>query len=145
MAGSGPDEAALLAQAQAAGVAGRVHMLGNVANDALPALYSAADMMVLPSASEGLANAWVEASACGTPVLLSDIAPAHEFVALTGAGAIAARNPAAIAEAVRALLDQPVDRAALSAATHARFDWDRNGAELAAHLRAISGSTGKSG
>ena len=46
----------------------------------LPALLSAADAMVLPSASEGLANAWIEALACGTPLVITDVGGAREVV-----------------------------------------------------------------
>lgn len=34
----------------------------------------AADVAVLPSSSEGLANAWIEALACGTPLVITDTA-----------------------------------------------------------------------
>ena len=137
MAGTGDATASLRALAEHHGVADRVRQLGIVANDRLPSLYAAADLMVLPSASEGLANAWVEALACGTPLVLCDIAPAHELIDAPDAGRIAAREPSAIATAVRAVLANPPDRAALSARTQARFDWDRHGAELAAHLQGV--------
>ena len=37
--------------------------------DIIPRIFAAADVMALPSESEGLANAWVESLACGTPIL----------------------------------------------------------------------------
>lgn len=138
MAGSGDDSRRLTALAAAQGMAARVRLLGPIANDRLPSLYNAADAMVLPSASEGLANAWVEALACGTPLVLSDIPPAHELIDGPDAGRIAAREPTALADALRAVLAAPRNRQALAARTHARFDWDRNGAELAAHLRSVA-------
>jgi teichuronic acid biosynthesis glycosyltransferase TuaC len=58
-------------------VAERVGFLGAVPHEDLPALYCAADVMALPSASEGLANAWVEALACGTPIAISDVGGAR--------------------------------------------------------------------
>ncbi len=137
-AGGGADAEVLLALARQLGVANRVRLLGPVANADLPSLYNAADIMVLPSASEGLANAWVEALGCGTPLVLSDIPPAHELIDNPDAGRIAARNPAAIAAAIAAMIAQPIDRGALASAAHARFNWQRNGAELAAHLRPIA-------
>jgi glycosyltransferase involved in cell wall biosynthesis len=136
--GTGPDADRLAAQAAARGVAERVRFLGNVSNAELPSLYNAADVMALPSDKEGLANAWVEAMACGTPIVTADIPPAYEAIDHPGNGRIAARDPGAIAEAVRALLSHPPDRAALSARTHAKFDWAKNGAELAAHLRHVA-------
>jgi glycosyltransferase involved in cell wall biosynthesis len=55
LAGEGPDRAALAQQAAALGLGERVRFLGNVAHAELPALFAAADMFVLPTASEGLA------------------------------------------------------------------------------------------
>ncbi|MEO5586631.1 MAG: glycosyltransferase, partial [Novosphingobium sp.] len=57
LAGTGDDESELRALAQRLGLAARVHFLGQVGHDRLPQLLAAADAMVLPSASEGLANA----------------------------------------------------------------------------------------
>ena len=69
LAGTGPDEAVLRTLAASLGIASRVHLLGSVNHETLPLLLSAADVMVLPSEREGLANAWIEALACGTPVV----------------------------------------------------------------------------
>ncbi len=137
MAGAGDDARRLEGMAAAQGMADRIRLLGPVLNARLPSLYSAADLMVLPSTSEGLANAWVEALACGTPLVLSDIPPAHEMIDGPDAGRIAAAEPVALAAAMSAVLALPRDREALAARTRARFDWERNGAELAAHLRGI--------
>ncbi len=139
IAGTGPDEAALRALAQRLGLAARVRLLGAVAPARLAGLYNAADAMVLASEREGLANAWIEALACGTPLVLSDIPAAHEVVDAPDAGRIAARDPGSIARAVLEVLHMRIDRAALSARTHARHDWDVHGAELAAHLRSVAG------
>jgi glycosyltransferase involved in cell wall biosynthesis len=112
-----------------------VHFLGAIANADLPQLYRAADVVVMPSASEGLANAWVEALACGTPIVISDAGGAAELVTSPVAGRIVERAPAAIAAAVQAILATPPEPAAVAAKLAGRFDWDRNGRELAAHLR----------
>lgn len=138
LAGSGEMEAAYRAQAKALGVADRVRFLGSVAHAALPDLYRAADVVVMPSASEGLANAWVEALACGTPIVISDAGGAAELVTTDVAGRIVARTPTAIAEAVRALLANPPASADVVATLAGRFDWDRNGCELADHLRSLA-------
>ena len=61
-------------------------MPGDVPHTALPAILAAADVMALASASEGLANAWVEAMACGTPVVAPDIDGAREAVDHPSAG-----------------------------------------------------------
>jgi teichuronic acid biosynthesis glycosyltransferase TuaC len=139
IAGIGPDADRLRALAREKGVADRVRFLGSVDNAALPQLYNASDMMVLASAKEGLANAWVEAMACGTPIIAADIPPAQEAVDTPMAGRIAARTPQAIAAAITDLLAAPRQRDALSAQTHARFSWTANGAALAAYLWQLAG------
>ena len=129
LAGAGEDEAKLRELAKASGVSERVHFLGLVTHDKLPLLMSAADAMVLPSASEGLANVWVEALACGTPLVIPPIGGALELVTHTDGGRIAARDAGAIADAVRGLLaDQPSQQAV--AAQAARFSWEENAARI---------------
>ncbi|HWW55830.1 MAG TPA: efflux RND transporter permease subunit, partial [Sphingopyxis sp.] len=80
LAGAGDEEGRYRSLAQKLGVATRVHFMGPVANADLPQLYRAADLVVMPSVSEGLANAWVEALACGTPIVISDAGGAAELV-----------------------------------------------------------------
>tara|TARA_B100000678_G_scaffold19275_1_gene14909 strand:- start:411 stop:1601 length:1191 start_codon:yes stop_codon:yes gene_type:complete len=109
--GKGPDEAKLRALADELGVAQRVHFLGLLDHDLLPLVLSASNAMVLPSSSEGLANAWVEALACGTPIVIADVGGARELVRGQAAGLIVVREPASIAEGVQVLLDNPPDPA----------------------------------
>ena len=72
-----------------------------------PCCVSAADAVVLPSEREGLANAWIEALGCGTPLVIPDIGGAREVVMSPAAGRIAARTPDAIAQAVASLIAAP--------------------------------------
>ena len=130
LAGTGGDEAALRQLAANRGLADRVHFLGQVSHDALPLLLCAANAMVLPSESEGLANAWVEALACGTPVVIPDIGGARELMTSPVAGRIVQRDATAIASAVSDLLANPPSQQDV-AATVSHFSWDRNGASIA--------------
>lgn len=131
LAGTGPHEAALRARAAALGIASRVQFLGAVSHEALPVLLSAADVMVLPSEREGLANAWIEALACGTPLVIPPIGGAGEVIRCAAAGRLAERTPAAIAAAIADLLAAPPAQADVAACA-ARFSWDANAAALAA-------------
>lgn len=131
LAGTGPDEAALRALAASLGIASRVHFLGSVGHETLPALLSAANVMVLPSEREGLANAWIEALACGTPLIVPDIGGAREVLDRPAAGRLAARTPEAIAAAMLDLLAAPPAQAEVAACA-ARFSWEANAAALAA-------------
>lgn len=130
LVGTGPDEAALRRQAADLGVAERVHFTGSLDHELLPVVLSASEAMVLPSTSEGLANAWVEALACGTPLIITDAGGARELVRTPAAGRIVARVAAAIALAVSELLANPPSRADVAQAAEP-FSWQANAARLA--------------
>ncbi|MBO9511000.1 glycosyltransferase [Erythrobacter sp. A6_0] len=129
LVGKGEDEADLRALAQTLGLADRTHFLGSIDHDLLPLVLSAADAMVLPSSSEGLANAWVEALACGTPLVITDAGGAREVVDGPDAGLIVAREPQAIAEGIKLLLAHPRSPHTVAAKAE-RFDWRVNGRAL---------------
>jgi glycosyltransferase involved in cell wall biosynthesis len=139
--GDGPDRGALAAQADRLGVGARVRFLGSVPHADLPGWLAASDVMALPSASEGLANAWVEALACGVPLVISEAGGARELLDRPAAGRIVPRDPAAIRAALTAILAAPPDPAAVRAVA-ARFTWQANGDMLLAHLRACAGRAG---
>jgi len=134
--GEGGDRTRLERMARRNGLAGRVRLLGARPHEELPALLAAADVMILPSVAEGIANAWVEALACGTPIVITDVGGARDVIDRPQAGRIVDRNPDAIAAAVRAILANPPDAEAVRAAAD-RFCWDRNGAELFDHLSGL--------
>jgi glycosyltransferase involved in cell wall biosynthesis len=137
LAGKGPDEAALRAQTASLGLGERVHFLGQVGHDLLPQLLGAADAMVLPSEREGLANVWIEALACGTPLVIPAVGGAAEVVTSPAAGRLAPREPEAIAAAVRELIASPPAQSE-TAAMAARFSWENNAAKLVACWQAAS-------
>lgn len=137
LAGQGPDEAALKSTAERLGVADRVRFLGAVPHDRLPIVLNAADVFVLPTASEGLANAWVEALACGTPVVTTPIPGATELLTDPAWGAFAARDKLAIAIEVSQLLANPPSRETVAAAV-AGFSWEANAAALVDYWRGLA-------
>jgi len=136
IAGEGPMRSALKARIAAAGLGERVRLLGAMPHEALPEIYSAADLMLLPAASEGLANVWVEALASGTPVVTTDVGGAREVIDRPAAGRLVERDPVAIAAAVRALLDAPPPQVEVRAAAE-RFTWAANSAALHDHLAGL--------
>lgn len=69
IAGSGDDQLRLEELAKQLKVAKSARFLGQVANEKLVELYSAADLFVMPSTGEGFGIAFLEAMACGTPAL----------------------------------------------------------------------------
>ncbi|MES2497920.1 MAG: glycosyltransferase [Pseudomonadota bacterium] len=140
IAGRGPEQAALAARIGSLGLGDRVRLLGPLPHDQLPGLFAAADVMAAPSSSEGLANVWVEALACGTPIVITDVGGAREVVDRPAAGRLVARTPGAIAEGIRAVFADPHSQAEV-AETAARFTWERNSAALHAHLKGLVDAT----
>ena len=72
--GIGEDEAYLRQQAENAGMSARVHQLGHVAMEDLPRWYNACDLFVLANReisgdTEGFGIVFLEAGACGKPVI----------------------------------------------------------------------------
>lgn len=124
IAGSGPDRDALAALAARLGVADRVRFLGQLVHRDLSLVYSAADVLVLASSAEGWANVLLEAMACGTPVVATDVGGSSEVVTAPEAGVLVERrDPALIGEAVARLLQHLPDRAATRRYAE-RFGWD---------------------
>jgi len=144
LVGTGEDEAHLRRLAGDLGVGERVHLLGSVDHDLLPVILTAADAMVLPSANEGLANAWVEALACGTPLVITDAGGAKELVTSRDAGLIVERNPDAVAKGIRDLLAAPPTPEQASA-TVAQFSWQGNADALASHYEPIVQTSARTG
>ena len=133
IAGEGGERAALERLIAHRCVGDRIRLLGSVPHADLPRWLAAADATALASTSEGLANAWIESLACGTPIVIPDAGGAREVVTDAAAGRIVARTPAAFAQGLRHLLADPPSRA--DTRRHAeRFTWAANTAALHAHL-----------
>ena len=121
--GDGPERPAIEALARERGVAGRVRLLGAMPQDRLPEIYSAADLLLLPSSREGWPNVLLESMACGTPVVVANIDGMADIVAAPAAGRIVAdATPGGLAAAIRDLLAAPPDRADTRAYAEG-FDW----------------------
>lgn len=136
LVGKGEEERSLRTLAKAKGVADRVHLTGAIDHDLLPIILSAADIMVLPTANEGLANVWVEAIACGTPVVTCDVGGARELVTSETAGRLVDRNAAAVAQGVREVLSTPHDPQEVAALAQA-FDWTDHADQLAEYYDSL--------
>ena len=122
--GTGPEEAALRRVAAELGVASRVRFVGAVQQQALKDYYGAADALVLASSREGWANVLLEAMACGTPVVASDVWGTPEVVAAPEAGVLMKeRTPQALASAVEQLFSHLPERASTRRYAE-QFSWD---------------------
>ena len=98
--------------------------VGALPQQRLRTLYSGADALVLASSREGWANVLLEAMACGTPVVASNVWGTPEVVAAPAAGVLLGeRTAAGIVDAVRRLrADLPTREATRRYAE--RFSWD---------------------
>ncbi|BAL25899.1 glycosyltransferase [Azoarcus sp. KH32C] len=112
------------------GLTDTVRFLGVVEPDELKGPLSAADVFVLATRNEGWANVFLEAMACGVPVVTTDVGGNREVVCRPELGAVVPfGEPEALREAVMEALARSWDREALVA--YARDnEWSRRVAEL---------------
>ncbi len=144
IAGDGPDRERLIAIAAARGLADRVAILGARPRAELWSLYKGASCFAMPSRMpEGLGLVFLEAMACGRPVIASAAGGALEIVIHGDNGLLVERNePGPWAAAIRALLADAAARDAMGRRGYAmvreRFSW-RAVAErhLAAYVAAL--------
>ena len=91
----------------------RLHLTGYLPDAALPALYSGADIFILPSFDEGFGLPVLEAMACGTPVAASTRGALPEVVGDAGL-LFRPDNPVALSEIISQCLSNPQQRKSLS-------------------------------
>jgi glycosyltransferase involved in cell wall biosynthesis len=103
--GEGPMRERLRAQAGLLGLEQRVRFIGAQRLEQLPDWYRAADLLVIPSRSEGIPNVLLEAASCGTPFIASNVGGIPEVA--TEDALIPAGNAAALAERIQAALREP--------------------------------------
>ena len=128
---AGPDEAGTrrrMAGALAHGGLGhRAIFTGVLEGAAKRAALAAADVLVLPSYTEGFSNAILEAMAASLPVVISRQCHFPD-VASAGAGHVVATEPAPIASAIESLLRNPAGRCEMGRKGRAlvaeRYRWD---------------------
>ena len=121
--GEGSEHNAIESLARQLRVADRIRLLGRMPQEQLPEIYSAADLLALPSQREGWPNVLLESMACGTPVIASDFAGVHEIIQAPEAGRIIVEStPAALAAAIADLLASLPSRHATRAYAE-KFDW----------------------
>jgi glycosyltransferase involved in cell wall biosynthesis len=112
----GSNVAWMCEQWEALGVSSdRFLFLGAVPNDALPAIYSSADVMVAPSAFEAFGLVYLEAMACGCPPVACRSGGAAEVILDGETGLLVPpEDPSALAQGLIDLLKAPGRRAAFA-------------------------------
>lgn len=120
LVGDGPARDELVSQATALGLRDSVVFVGRVPHGEVPGLLAAADLVVLPSISEGMSLSLLESMASGRAVIASNI-PAIASVVEDGVTGVLVpvAQPAGLARALAGLLANPQRAVQLGAQAHA--------------------------
>lgn len=139
---------ALEERARALGLAGSVRFRGRVDQGVIPAYYSAADLLVVPSHYESFGLATLEALACGTPVAATRVGAAEDVLNPWVNGLFLDPEPAAMARR----LDAALSRALSGAwprdgvrASVAAYSWPRVAEAVLAMYREVLSEVGGEG
>jgi len=120
--GDGPERQRVLYTLDDLHLHGHVHLLGRLSPEAVRDRLQRADVFLLASLSEGIANAALEAMACGLPVVTTDCGGMREAVTDGVEGfVVPVRDPAAMAEALQKLASDADLRAAMGARARERI------------------------
>jgi glycosyltransferase involved in cell wall biosynthesis len=129
--------AELKAQVQALGLSQHVHFTGPVPPADLHRVLSAADVFVLATRNEGWANVFLEAMACGLPVVTTAVGGNAEVVCRPELGTVVPfGDAAALTAAMHAALGHAWDTALIRQYAQANT-WDRRVEVLEAEFRAL--------
>jgi glycosyltransferase involved in cell wall biosynthesis len=150
VAGSGAEDTRLKRYAQALGIASRVTFAGPVFGADKVKLLAGADVMLLPSYSEGLPYALLEAMAAGVPVIATPVGAIPDVVADGIHGfLVPPRDGKAIAEALAVLAGDRERLSWMSRACRRRiraaFSIERVAAEFGMHYAQLCGDLALAG
>lgn len=124
VAGEGPLRPRLQALAVQAGVEGKTRFLGTIPDAMRRAYYHAAEVFVLPATSraEAFGIAMLEAMACGTPAISTELGTGTSWVNQNGVTGLVVEpeSPAALSAAIEALLTNEDRRLAMAASAARR-------------------------
>ncbi len=132
LVGNGELRSELEAQTRRLGLGSHVHFTGW--RDDVADVLALADVFVLPSESEGFGRVLVEAMSMSRAVVATAVGGVPDIVAGDTGVLVEPSDPVALAEAVRALLDDPARAARLGAAGRARAE---SLFSLGAHVDAV--------
>jgi glycosyltransferase involved in cell wall biosynthesis len=130
IAGAGPDELTLRQLAAGLGVSHRIFFSGTPDRDTLARRYRESDIFALPAREDFSGDVLVQALASGLPIVATNVGGISEMVEHGENGLLVpARDPAALASAIRHLVDQPDLRTRMGrenrANAEARLSWER--------------------
>ncbi len=132
-------------QLRTSGLENEIILPGFIADEDLPALYSAADVFVFPSWYEGFGLPVLEAMACGTPVVCSNVSSLPE-VAGEAALMVAPNDVRGFCEAITRTLTDAVLRQELIGRGFrqaARFTWEKTAQQTLAVYEQVTARKGQ--
>lgn len=109
VAGTGSHEGRLRTLARNLNVDDNVTFLGYVPDGDLPTLYSSADVFISPSSYEGFGLTFLEAMACGTPVIGTGVGGIPDVIEDGKNGYIVSSDPTEISQRIDYLRDKPAE------------------------------------
>jgi len=121
--GSGPEENALLEQAENLGLNGKIKFIPRLSNTEVARLLRKSRLFVLPSLEEALGMVVVESLASGTPVIGTNVGGIPEVVPSSAGKLVAPNNPDELSEAICHLLNNVDELKAMSIYAE---NWARN-------------------
>ena len=133
--GAGPLGKKLKSKAEELGLKDKILFLGNVPNAEVPEYLAASDIFVRPSLAEGLGNAFLEAMACGVPIIGTKVGGIPDFLKDPSAGSgqsstglfCETKNPDDLARKIELLLKDEDLRRKLSEngrrLVEEKYDW----------------------
>ena len=107
----------------------RVHFIGQVAYENIPAYLAMSDIFIRPSLSEGMGNSFIEAMAARVPVIATNVGGIPDFLKDKETGIFCeVKNPESIARAVTFYLENKELREKIINGAHTlvsgSYDWD---------------------
>lgn len=127
IAGDGKDREQVQGAIRAADLQDRIELVGSVQGKPKWRLIAEADLLVQPSRYETFGISVLEAMACGTPVVASDLTCLRELLPASAGIRVPVDDPDALADAVNGLMASPERRRAMEEAGPGiarRYEWD---------------------
>jgi D-inositol-3-phosphate glycosyltransferase len=132
-----PERQRLEAQAGDLSIEKKVKFMGSVEQGRLPLYYAAADVCVVSSYYETFGLVALEALACGTPVVATDVGDMRNIISSANGCLIADNSSPVLASAIDSVLAKGTgDRATIRGSVY-RFAWPNIATAIAAEYEAI--------
>lgn len=139
--GAGAAETAVRRRAEHLGLAAQVTFEGEVSHGNLPGYYAAADVFCLPTHVDSFATVNLEAMACGTPVVTTDLEGIQTYLRPEADGlTVSPRDREALATALSALVADPDRRQEMGSQARTQactFGWDLQALRLEQFCAAV--------